>query len=93
MSIYLYACMLPCFICVQLFATLWTVVHQASLSMEFSRQEYWSGLPYPPPGDILNSELNLFLLHCNKFFTISTIWEAYICTHYIPVFSCEIASV
>ena len=53
----LYACMLPCFICVQLFATLWTVVHQASLSMEFSRQEYWSGLPYPPPGDILNSEI------------------------------------
>ena len=57
MSIYLYAYMLPCFICVQLFATLWTVVHQASLSMEFSRQEYWSGLPYPPPEDILNSEI------------------------------------
>ena len=36
---------------VQLFVTLWTVAHQASLSMGFSRQEYWSGLPCPPPGD------------------------------------------
>ena len=32
--------------------TLWTVVHQAPLSMEFSRQEYWSGLPFPSPGDL-----------------------------------------
>jgi len=37
---------------VQLFATPWTVVHQAPLSMEFSRQEYGSGLPFPPPGDL-----------------------------------------
>ena len=37
---------------VQLFVTLWTVAHQASLSMEFSRQEYWSGLPFPSPGDL-----------------------------------------
>ena len=34
------------------FATLWTVVCQASLSMGFSRQEYWSGLPFPSPGDL-----------------------------------------
>ena len=32
--------------------TLWTEVHQAPLSMGFSRQEYWSGLPFPPPGDL-----------------------------------------
>ena len=38
--------------CVWLFATLWTVAHQASLSMEFSRQEYWSVLPFPSLGDI-----------------------------------------
>ena len=37
--------------CVQLFATLWTIARQAPLSMEFSRQEYWSGLPFPTPGD------------------------------------------
>ena len=36
---------------VQLFETPWTVIHQAPLSMEFSRQEYWSGLPFPTPGD------------------------------------------
>ena len=34
------------------FATPWTVGHQAPLSMEFSRQEYWSWLPFPPPGDL-----------------------------------------
>ena len=38
--------------CVQLFATPWTVAHQAPLSMEFSRQEYWSGLPCPCPEDL-----------------------------------------
>ena len=37
---------------VQLFGILWTVAHQAPLSMGFSRQEYWSGLPFPPPGDL-----------------------------------------
>ena len=37
---------------VQLFATLWTVAPQAPLSMGFSRQEYWSGLPFPSPGDL-----------------------------------------
>ena len=35
-----------------LFATPWTVAHQAPLSMEFSRQKYWCGLPFPPPGDL-----------------------------------------
>ena len=33
----------------------WTVAHQAPLSMEFSRQEYWSGWPFPPPGDLPDS--------------------------------------
>ena len=37
---------------VQLFATPWTVAYQAPQSMEFSRQEYWSGLPLPSPGDL-----------------------------------------
>ena len=37
---------------VRLFETPWTVVHQAPLSMGFSRQEYWSGLPFPSPGDL-----------------------------------------
>ena len=42
--------MLSHFIGVQLFATLWTVAHQAPLSMGFPRQEYWSGLLFPLPG-------------------------------------------
>ena len=37
---------------VRLFATPWTVAYNAPLSMEFSRQEYWSGLPFPSPGDL-----------------------------------------
>ena len=39
---------------VRLFVTPWTVAHQASLPMEFSREEYWSGLPCPTPGDLPN---------------------------------------
>ena len=44
--------MLSCFSCVQFFAALWTVACQAPLSIEFSRQEYWSGLPFSSPGDL-----------------------------------------
>ena len=43
-------CVLSRFSCVWLFVILWTVAHQAPLSMSFSRQEYWSGLPCPPQG-------------------------------------------
>ena len=42
---------------VQLFATLWTVAHQAALSMGFSSQEYWSGLPFPSPKDLPNPRI------------------------------------
>ena len=38
--------------CVRLFVTLWTVAHQAPSFMGFSRQEHWSGLPFPSPGDL-----------------------------------------
>ena len=47
-----------------LLATPWTVACQAPLSMEFSRQEYWSGLPFPSPVDLPDPWLNLCLLHC-----------------------------
>ena len=46
------ACMLSRFSRVRLFVTLWTIAKQAPLSMGFSRQEYWSELPCPPPGDL-----------------------------------------
>ena len=48
------ACVLNQFSCVRLFVTLWTVAHQTPLSLGFSRQEYWSGLPCPPPVDLPN---------------------------------------
>ena len=48
---------------VQLFATPWTVAYQASQSMEFSRQEYWSGLSFPSSGIFPTQGLNLCLLH------------------------------
>ena len=51
---YLRACVLSCCSCVQLFATLWTITCQTPLSMGFSRQEYWGGLPCTPPGDLPN---------------------------------------
>ena len=57
------SCCLVAKLCPTLFAIPWTVAHQAPLSMEFSRQEYWSGLPFPSPGIFPTQELNLHLLH------------------------------
>ena len=51
---------------VKLFATPWTVAHQVPLSMEFSRQEYWSGLPFPSPGDLPKPGTEQCLLHCRQ---------------------------
>ena len=48
------ACVWSRFSHIQIFATPWTVAHRASLSMGFSQQEYWSGLPFPPPGGLPN---------------------------------------
>ena len=48
---------------VQLFATPWTVDLQAPLSMGFSRQEYWSGVPFPPPGGLPHPGMKLRLFH------------------------------
>ena len=60
-------------------ATLWTVAHQAPLSMEFSRQGYWSGLPLPPPGDLpdpgIQPESLLSPALAGRFFTTSATWE------------------
>ena len=53
-----HACVLSCFSRVGHFATQWTVAHQAPLSVGLSRQEYWSGLPYPPPGDLPDPGIN-----------------------------------
>ena len=64
---------------VRLCVTLWTVGHQAPLSMGFSMQEYWSGLPGPPPGDLPDPGIEPMSLMspalASRFFTISTPWE------------------
>ena len=52
-----------CFSHVQLFVTLWTVAHEVPLSMGFYPQEYWSGLPFPPSGDLPNTGVKWLLLH------------------------------
>ena len=76
----LYVCMLSGFSCVQLFVTLWTVACQAPLSMGFSRQEYWSGFPCPPPRHLSDPGVKLtslmFPAWASRFFTISATWEA-----------------
>jgi len=63
-----------------LFVTPWAIAHQAPLSMEFSRQEYWSGLPCPPPGDLPDPGIKSTSLVspglAGRFFTSSTTWEA-----------------
>ena len=51
------ACMLSCFNHVQFFVILWTVAHQGPLSIGFSRQQYWSVLPCPPPRDLSDPRL------------------------------------
>ena len=65
----------------------WTVAHQAPLSMGFSRQEYWSWLPCPPPGDLSDPEIeppSLMLPSlAGGFFTTSSNWEALMITNNI----------
>ena len=68
---------------VRLFATSWTVAHQAPLSVEFSRQEYWCGLSFPSPEDLPNPGTELASLVslvspalAGGFFTTGATWEA-----------------
>ena len=65
---------------VLLFATLWTVAHQAPLSTGFFRQEYCSDMPCPPPGDLPDSGIKptsfMSPALAGRFFTTSTTWEA-----------------
>ena len=69
----------------------WTGAHQAPLSMGFSRQEYWSGLPFPSPEDLPNPGIKLVPLVspalAGRFFTTSATWEAHICV-YVCVYMC-----
>ena len=66
--------------CVRLFVTPWTVVHQASLSMGFSRQEYWSGLLFPPPRDLPDPGIEPASLKspalAGSSLALGAVWEA-----------------
>ena len=72
--------MLSCFSPVQLFETLETIARQAPLSTGFSRQQYWCGLPCPPPGDLPNPGTEPASLAspalASGFFITSATWEA-----------------
>ena len=73
-------CVLSRFSRVRLFVTLWTVAPQAPLSLGFSRQEYWSGLPCPFLGNLPKQGSNRHLLpvlQTDRFFTTSATWEAH----------------
>ena len=63
---------------IRLFGTPWIVAHQALLFMRFSRQEYWSGLPFPPPGGLPDPGIELVSIMSHAlaggFFTISATW-------------------
>ena len=76
----MHACWLSHSSRVQLFATPWTVARQAPLSMGFSRQEYWSGLPCPPPGHLPDPGIKPTSLMspalAGEFFTPRDTWEA-----------------
>ena len=93
-------CMLSHFSHIQLFAILWTVACQAPLSVGFSRQEYWSGLPFPSPGDIPEPGIEPVSLTspalAGGFFITSATWEdslclnnnkTYILNQYLPTFN------
>ena len=80
-AINVHACLLAKSLsCVQLFATLWPIIHRAPLSMGFSRQEYWSWSSCPPPGDLLHPGIKP--MSCTSpaladgLFTTSATWEA-----------------
>ena len=73
-------CMLSCFSHVWLFVTPCTRAHQAPLSIGFSRPEYWTGLPFPPAGDLPDPGVKPMSLTSSaltgRFFTTSATWEA-----------------
>ena len=72
--------MFSCYVVTDSFATPWTVAHHAPLYIGSSRQEHWSGLPCPPPGDLPDPGIESVSLRspelAGRFFTTSTTWKA-----------------
>ena len=74
---------------VPLFVSPWTVAYQAPLSMGFSRQEYWRGVPLPSPGDLPTQGLNPGLLHCRQMlYHLSHQGRPNICISSVQSLSC-----
>ena len=86
----MHGCMLSGFSRIRLFMTQWTVAHQAPLSMEFSRQQYWSGWLLPPSGDLPDPGIKpmapMSLALACGFFTTSATWEALLMSIYLYAF-------
>ena len=91
---FMYVCMLSRFSHIWLFATPWTIAHQGPLSMGFSKQEYWSGLPCPPPGHPPNAGFKPVSLiapalagavggRWGCIFTAKATWEAHFYVQYL----------
>ena len=82
-------CMLSHFSLVQLFVTLWIIAHQASLFMGFFRQEYWSGLSCPAPGDLPNLGTEptslVALALAGGFFSTSATWGAQMYSRFLEI--------
>ena len=81
--------------CVQLFVTPWTIACQVSLSMGFSRQESWTGLPCPPPGDLLHPGMKPRSVTspalAGRLFITSITWEALFKEHWVLIIIFNIA--
>ena len=76
--------------CGPLFVTLWTVAHQAPLSMEFSRKECWSGLPFPPPGNHPDPGIKFMSpaspVLTGRFFNTEPPRKPHICVHIYNIY-------
>ena len=77
---------------VQLFVTPWSIAHQVPLFMGILRQEYWSELPFPSPGDLPNPGIEpmflMFLELEGRFFSTRSTWEAQDCTPFKVITQC-----
>ena len=92
LTVWCHACMLSLFSRVQLFVMPWTAIHQAPLSMGFSRQEYWIGLPCSPPGVLLDPGIKPESLMspalADRFFTPRASWGTTCCVLCLVTQSC-----
>ena len=79
-----YCCCAQLLSCMWLFVSPWVAAHQALLSIEFSRQEYWSEFPFPSPGKLPNPGIEkslMSLVLAGRLFPTSSTWKPYVCVY------------